>query len=87
MGCGRYFSIEAMAWAASWAYLLSAASALLMGWLADRWVRGGHSPTVVYQGVMGLFNLGGIACMIGMVMPPPAASIAALCVYEVLAGF
>ena len=57
-----------------------------MGWLSDRWVRGGRSPTVVYKGVMGIFNLGGIACMIGMVTLPTTASIATLCVYEVLAG-
>ena len=82
----RGFSIEAMAWTASWAYLLNAVSALLMGWLTDRWVRSGRSPTVVYKGVMGIFNLGGIACMIGMVTLPTTASIAALCVYEVLAG-
>ena len=82
----RGFSIEAMAWTASWAYLLNAVSALFMGWLSDRWVRSGRSPTVVYKGVMGIFNLGGIACMIGMVTLPTTASIATLCVYEVLAG-
>jgi MFS family permease len=82
----RGFSIEAMAWTASWAYLLNAVSALLMGWLTDRWVRSGRTPNLVYKVVMGIFNLGGIACMIGMVMLPTAASIATLCVYEVLAG-
>ena len=82
----RGFSIEAMAWTASWAYLLNAVSALLMGWLTDRWVRAGRNPNVVYKGVMGLFNLGGVACMISMVTLPTAASIAALFVYEVLAG-
>jgi MFS family permease len=82
----RGFSIEAMAWTASWAYLLNAVSALLMGWLTDRWVRSGRTPNLVYKVVMGVFNLGGIACMIGMVMLPTAASIATLCVYEVLAG-
>jgi len=41
---------------------------------------------VIYKGVMGLFNLGGIACMIGMVVLPTTASIATLFGYEVLAG-
>ena len=82
----RGFSIEGMAWTASWAYLLNAASALLMGWLTDRWIRGGGSANVIYKGVMGLFNLGGIACMIGMVVLPTTASIATLFGYEVLAG-
>ena len=48
----RGFSLDAMAWTASWAYLLNAVSALLMGWLTDRWVRAGYSPTRVYKGVM-----------------------------------
>jgi len=82
----RGFSIEGMAWTASWAYLLNALSALLMGWLTDRWVKAGHSPTLIYKGVMGLYHLGGIACMAGMVLLPASASIAALFVYEILAG-
>jgi MFS family permease len=82
----RGFSIEAMAWTASWAYLLNATSALLMGWLADRWIRAGHDATLVYKGVMAIYHLGGIACMAGMVLLPTTASVAALFVYEVLAG-
>lgn len=82
----RGFSMEAMAWTASWAYLLNAVSALVMGWFTDRWICGGRSPTVVYKSVMGLFNVGGIGCMVAMVLLPTTASIAALFVYEVLAG-
>ena len=82
----RGFSLDAMAWTASWAYLLNAVSALLMGWLTDRWVRAGYSPTRVYKGVMATFTLGGIACMIGMVVLPTTASIGSLCLYEALAG-
>ena len=82
----RGFSIETMAWTASWAYLLNAISALMMGWLTDRWIRSGHSATAVYKGAMALYHLGGIACMVGMVLLPTAASITALFVYEILAG-
>jgi MFS family permease len=82
----RGFSIEGMAWTASWAYLLNAMSALLMGWLTDRWIHAGRSATVIYKGVMALYHLGGIACMAGMVLLPAGASIAALFVYEILAG-
>jgi MFS family permease len=82
----RGFSIEAMAWTASWAYLLNAMSALLMGWLTDRWIQAGRSPTAVYKGVMALYHLGGIACMAGMVLLPAAASVGSLFVYEILAG-
>jgi MFS family permease len=82
----RGFSLEAMAWIASWAYLLNAASALLMGWAADRWIRRGRSADVVYKGAMALNHLGGIACMAGMVLLPAAGSIAALFAYEVMCG-
>jgi MFS family permease len=82
----RGFSLDAMAWTASWAYLLNAVSALVMGWLTDRWVRAGCSPTRVYKSVMAAFALGGIACMIGMVVLPTTASIGSLCLYEALAG-
>jgi MFS family permease len=82
----RGFSLDAMAWTASWAYLLNAVSALSMGWLTDRWVRAGYSPTRVYKGVMAAFTLGGIGCMIGMVSLPTTASIGSLCFYEALAG-
>jgi MFS family permease len=82
----RGFSIEAMAWTASWAYLLNALSALLMGWLTDRFIRAGASPNLVYKGVMALFSVGGMACMAGMVLLPVTGSIAALLVFEVMAG-
>jgi hypothetical protein len=55
---------------ASWAYLLNALSALAMGWLADRWIRAGRSPTIVYKGIMAANHIAGIACMIGMVILP-----------------
>jgi MFS family permease len=82
----RGFSIEAMAWTASWAYLLNAVSALLIGWLTDRWVRAGHSATLVYKTIMAVYHIGGIACMVGMVSLPTDESIACLFVYEILAG-
>jgi MFS family permease len=82
----RGFSMQAMAWIASWAYLLNAASALLMGWIADRWIRAGRSADVIYKGGMVLNHVGGVACMAGMVMLPAAGSIAALFVCEILCG-
>jgi MFS family permease len=82
----RGFSISSMAAIASWAYLLNAVSALGMGWLADRWIRNGRSPTLVYKGIMGLTHLAGIACMAGMVLLPERGSIAALFAFEVISG-
>ena len=82
----RGFSIGSMAAIASWAYLLNAASALTMGWAADRWIRGGRSPTLVYKSIMGVTHVAGIVCMIGMVSLPQTGSIVALFVFEVISG-
>ncbi len=82
----RGFSMGSMVTIASWAYLLNALSALAMGWLADRWIRAGCSPTMVYKGIMAANHVAGIACMIGMVMLPAAGSIAALFVFEIVSG-
>ena len=82
----RGFSLGSMVAIASWAYLLNAMSALLMGWLADRWIRGGRSVTLVYKGIMAANHVAGIACMAGMVMLPAAGSVAALFVFEVISG-
>jgi len=82
----RGFSIDAMAWTASWAYLLNALSALLMGWLTDRWIRAGQSPNLVYKGVMAVYHVGGIACFAGMVLLPSIGSVIALLVFEIMTG-
>jgi MFS family permease len=82
----RGFSMGSMVAIASWAYLLNALSALAMGWLADRWIRAGRSPTLVYKGIMAANHIAGIACMIGMVMLPAVGSIAALFVFEIVSG-
>jgi nitrate/nitrite transporter NarK len=57
-----------------------------MGWLADRWIRAGRSPTIVYKGIMAANHITGIACMIGMVSLPAVGSIAALFVFEIVSG-
>ena len=82
----RDFSMGSMVAIASWAYLLNASSALAMGWFADRWIRAGRSPTVVYKSIMAANHIAGIVCMIGMVMLPAEGSIAALFVFEIVSG-
>ncbi len=82
----RGFSIESMAAIASSAYLLNALSALAMGWVADRWIRAGHSPTLVYKGIMGIASLAGIGCMAGMVLLPQTGSVVSLLVFEIISG-
>jgi len=82
----RGFSVETMSLIAAWAYLLNAAAALATGWLTDRWIRAGRSASAVYRGTMVLNHVGTVLCMGGMVVLPPAAAIATLFAYQVLAG-
>ena len=82
----RGYSIARMADVVSKGYLINAASALLMGWLADRWIRGGRSADLVYKGTMGISHLGTIGCMAGIVLLPEQQSIACLYGYLVLCG-
>lgn len=82
----RGFSINAMATTASWAYLLNAASALVTGALTDRWLLAGREPTSVYKTIMGLAQLGSVACMTAMVLLPSTGSVAALLAFEIIAG-
>ena len=82
----RGFSMGSMVAIASWAYFLNASSALLMGWLADRWIRAGRSPTLVYKGIMAANHIASIGCMAGMVMLPAAGSIASLFVFQIVSG-
>jgi len=82
----RGFSMETMAVIASSAYLLNALSALFMGWMADRWIRAGHSPELIYKTLMGFTHISGIACMFAMVWLPVAGSIAALFLFQLISG-
>src|ERR1700690_1166663 len=79
----RGFSMGSMVAIASWAYLLNALSALAMGWAADRWIRAGRSPTLIYKSIMAANHIAAIACMAGMVMLPAAGSVAALFVFGI----
>jgi len=82
----RGLSIESMAWTASWAYLLNAVAALWMGWLTDRTIRAGASPTVIYKSLMALFHIAGIICMAAMVLLPIGGAIATLFIFEFIVG-
>jgi MFS family permease len=82
----RGFSVDSMAWTASWAYLLNAVFALLTGWLMDRALKAGRSMNLMHKGVMALNHVLVIACMAAMVLLPATGLIAALFVYEIMAG-
>jgi len=57
-----------------------------MGWLTDRRIMAGASPTVMYKSLMALFHIAAIICMAGMVLLPTSGSIATLFVFEVIVG-
>ncbi len=82
----RGFSIDSMAWTASWAYLLNAVFALLTGWLMDRAQQTGRSISRMHKGVMALNHVLVIVCMAAMVLLPSAGLIAALFIYQIMAG-
>jgi len=54
----RHFSMDDMAKIGGVAYLLSAICGVLAGWISDRWIASGASPTRVRKTITG----GGIAC-------------------------
>jgi MFS family permease len=82
----RGFSIGAMAMIAAWMYVLNAVSAVVMGGAADRLIRAGRSPTLVYKTIMGLSHVATVGCMIAMVQLPQAGSVAALFAFGLVSG-
>ena len=82
----RGFSLGAMVTIASSAYLLNAVSALAMGWAADRWIRNGRSPTLVYKSIMAANHVAGVACIAAMLVLPREGAVAALFVFEIVSG-
>jgi MFS transporter, ACS family, D-galactonate transporter len=68
----QHFSMTSMAKIGGAGYLLGAGCALLAGWLSDRWIRAGASPTVVRKGVCGgALALSGISLGLCAVAPTP----------------
>ncbi len=82
----RGYSLDTMSLLASMAYLLNAGSAFGMGALADRWLRRGASPTLVYKSIMGVSHAGAVLCMIGMMTLGETGSIVSLFAFEIIAG-
>ena len=82
----RGFSLEAMVETTSLAYAVNAGSALLMGWLADRWIHAGRSPTRVYKITMAANHIAGFLCIGAMTFLPATGAIAALFVFQIASG-
>jgi MFS family permease len=58
----RGFSLEAMVGTASLAYAVDAVSALVIGRLADRWIRDAGNTTRIYKWIMAANHVAGFAC-------------------------
>ena len=82
----RDFSLQAMVETASLAYAVNAASALAMGWLADRWIREGGSPTRIYKWIMAANHVAGFICIGAIPFLGAPAAIAALFVFQIASG-
>jgi MFS transporter, ACS family, D-galactonate transporter len=78
---GRHFSMDGMAKIGGSAYLLGAGIAMLSGWLSDRWIRAGQTPTRVRK----TFVAGGIA-LAGISLGLAAVTGTALCVIMLFMG-
>ena len=82
----RGFSVGAMATLVSQAYLVNALSALLAGWLIDRLIIRTARTTLAYKSSMLAGHIGSMACMLCIALAPPAWSLGAIFVYQVLLG-
>jgi MFS transporter, ACS family, D-galactonate transporter len=77
----RHFSMDGMAKIGGTAYLLGACFATLSGWLSDRWIMAGETPTRVRKTFVG----GGLA-LAGIVLGLSAVSGPVLCVAMLVLG-
>jgi ACS family D-galactonate transporter-like MFS transporter len=71
----RHFSLETMAKIGGLGYLCYALAAILFGWISDRWIASGATPTLVRK----TFTGGGLAAagllLLGCVLAGPTASV------------
>jgi ACS family D-galactonate transporter-like MFS transporter len=82
----RHSSMDKMAEIIGGAYLLTAVFAAISGWLSDRWVASGGSPTLVRKTFMAVGQSGSGVFLLFCVLAGPAASIAFLLVAYAFCG-
>jgi len=78
---GRHFSMQQMAKIGGAAYLLGAVFSTFSGWLSDRWIMAGETPTRVRK----TFTAGGLA-LAGISLGVAAISGPGLCIALLIAG-
>lgn len=83
----RGFSMAQMATVVSSAYLVNALAALLAGWVFDKAIQRGWSPSFTLKLPLAAAHVAGLVCMLAMPVMPIGACIALLFVYEIFLGF
>jgi MFS transporter, ACS family, D-galactonate transporter len=83
----RHFSMDKMAEVIGAAYCLTAVFAAISGWLSDRWIAAGGSPTLVRKTFMAVGQTGsGLLLLFCVLAPSPSVSIASLLVAYAFCG-
>jgi len=82
----RGFSDTEMTRFASAAYFVNAACAIFGGWALDRYIRRGGSVNLGYKSVLGVAQLGYIACMLCMALGPRPVALASIFAYQAICG-
>jgi ACS family D-galactonate transporter-like MFS transporter len=82
----RHFSMDKMAAIIGAAYLLTAVSAAVSGWLSDRWIASGGSTTLVRKTFMAVGQTGSGILLLLCVLASPAVSIVCLLVAYAFCG-
>lgn len=82
----RHFNPDEMAATGMTGYIITAGCAILMGTLADRWIKAGRSRDVIYKGLMALNHVASIGCMLGMALLPARGLVACLFVFSAVTG-
>jgi MFS family permease len=82
----RGFSTTEMAKIAGAAYVTTALSAMLIGWVTDRLIVAGRTPNVVYKTVMATAHVGTVVCMLCMALGSKPLALGAIFLYQFLCG-
>ena len=82
----RGLSIAEMATLTGSAYVVTAVSALLAGWVIDRLVSRYDMANLAYKSVMVVAHAGSVACMLCIALGPPNWAIPGIFAYQLMNG-
>lgn len=82
----RGFSTAAMASLTGSAYAVNALSALLAGWVIDRYAARSGRMTLAYKAVMVAYHVGSVACMFCIALGTQSWAVVGIFAYQLLSG-